>query len=567
MDHWMTRTLGTATALAALFALAQPAGASAATIASQSFTTPGEHPFVVPAGVTSLQVALVGGIGGAGKGGASGGSGGIPATLSAQLAVSPGEIMYAEVAGNGEAATGAHNPGGYGGGGEGGARSGFGGTGGGGGGGASDVRTCSASAGPSACGGSQSPNSRLIVAGGGGGGGGQGANPESSAGGNGGSADQPGSEGHKDTLGDEGGSGGQRATLVAGGAAGGPNLECNPVTGRGCATSGQLGGGGAGGSGVVAGGGGGGGGGIYGGGGGGGGGFSSSPLSNGAGGGGGGGSSGVPPGAPGVSGFSLVPTAEDAQPLVQISWTMPPPAVITGAPSAVKSTSVTLTGSVNPDGSQVSDCHFNVVPAPPSGSSVPCVQQVGAGSTPVAVSASLGGLTPSTTYAVTLVASSAQGTGSGAAVPFATATAGPGASGSLSVTHVVVSPGRFHRGRHAATISRAKPGATGTTISFQLSQAASVVMSVQRAQPGVLARHRCVAPGRAHGKPHRCTRFTTVSGGIVRGAHAGLNHVHFEGVLDGGARLAPGSYRLTVGARGSAGVAQAAQHPTFTLLP
>src|SRR5262249_53381378 len=93
-----------------------PAVAAAET-ASQTFTSAGEHPFVVPAGVTRLQVALVGGNGGAGKGGAFGGSGGIPATVTAELAVSPGEITYAEVAGNGQTASGATNAGGYGGGG------------------------------------------------------------------------------------------------------------------------------------------------------------------------------------------------------------------------------------------------------------------------------------------------------------------------------------------------------------------------------------------------------------------------------------------------------------------
>jgi hypothetical protein len=246
---------------------------------------------------------------------------------------------------------------------------------------------------------------------------------------------------------------------------------------------------------------------------------------------------------------------------------MPPPAVTTGSPNSVTSTGAALTGFVNPDGSQVSDCHFDVVPAPPGGSSVPCVQQVGAGSTPVAVSAGVGGLAPSTTYTVTLVASSAQGTSSGAAVPFTTATVGPGARGSLSVTHVVVSPGRFHRGRHAATISRAKAGPIGTTISFRLSAAASVTLSFQRAQPGVIVGGRCALVGKRHTKGRHCTRYASISHTVARGAHAGLDRVHFEGVLDGGARLAPGGYRLSLLARGASGSVTAAQHPTFTLLP
>jgi hypothetical protein len=564
MQLEMIRMFRIAGTLAALCALAQPAVAAGAETASQTYSIAGEYAFMVPAGVTSLQVTLVGGNGGAGKGFSSGGSGGIPATVTAQLAVTPGEIMYAEVAGDGEAAVGAHNAGGYGGGGEGGARSGLGGTGGGGGGGASDLRTCSVSAPPAAC---STLASRLIVAGGGGGGGGQGGHPESSAGGNGGPADQSGSEGHSDTLGDKGGSPGQRATLVAGGEFGTPDLECNLATGKGCATSGQLGSGGAGGSGVVAGGGGGGGGGIYGGGGGGGGGWSVGFEANGAGGGGGGGSSGVPAGAAGVSAFSLVPTASGAQPLVQISWTMPPPAASTGAPTSVTSTSATLTGSVNPDGSQVSDCHFVVVPAPPAGATIPCVQQVGAGSTPVAVSAGVGGLAPSTTYIVTLVASSAQGTGSGAGVPFTTASVGQGAGGSLIVTHVVVSPARFQRGHHAATISRAKSGPIGTTVSFQLSAAASVTLRFERAQLGVLVGRRCAPVGKGHTKGRHCTRYAAISHTVVRNGHAGLDRIHFEGLLDGGTRLAPGGYRLSLSARAASGSVTAAQHPTFTLLP
>jgi hypothetical protein len=242
---------------------------------------------------------------------------------------------------------------------------------------------------------------------------------------------------------------------------------------------------------------------------------------------------------------------------------MPPPGVSTGAPSAVTGTTATLTGTVNPDGSQTSDCHFVVVPAPAGGTTVPCPQQVGAGSTPVVVSAAIAGLAPSTTYTVTLVASSAQGTGSGASVAFSTATG----SASLSVAQLALSPARFHRGRHAATISAAKRAAAGTTISFRLSAAATVTLSFQRVQAGVLVGRRCVAAGRGHAKGRRCSRYMSVSHTVARGGHAGLNRVHFEGVLDGGSRLAPGSYRLSLSARAPAGSAAAAQHPTFTLLP
>ncbi len=68
--------------------------AARATTASQAFTTPGEHVFVVPPAVTSVNVTLVGGNGGAGANGTIGGAG---ATEVATLAVRPGERLYAEV--------------------------------------------------------------------------------------------------------------------------------------------------------------------------------------------------------------------------------------------------------------------------------------------------------------------------------------------------------------------------------------------------------------------------------------------------------------------------------------
>jgi hypothetical protein len=282
--------------------------------ASETFSTVGEHAFSVPGGVTSVDAELVGGNGGAGDYGAPGG---IPATASATIGVTPGETLYAEVAGDGHPASGAGD--GLGGSGEGG----DGGTvfafitsnaSGGGGGGASDVRTCAVAA--AAC---QTLSSRLLVAGGGGGGGGAGTDGVTAiAGGAGGAADQAGLAGASDGSNDGVGAAGGRGTGSAGGSAG-----TN-------ATAGGLGSGGAGGfSALVAGAGGGGGGGIFGGGGGGA--AGEEPLGSGVigsgGGGGGVGSSGVPAGAAGVSGFTLTPTAQGAEPQVTFTWTLPAPTV------------------------------------------------------------------------------------------------------------------------------------------------------------------------------------------------------------------------------------------------
>jgi hypothetical protein len=54
---------------------------------------------------------------------------------------------------------------------------------------------------------------------------------------------------------------------------------------------------------------------------------------------------------------------------------------------------------------------------------------------------------------------------------------------------------------------------------------------------------------------------------VSRAAHAGTNHIRFQGVLDGGRSLAPGSYRLSLSADNAGGTSSAGQHPGFTLLP
>src|SRR3954463_8525451 len=93
--------------------------APAATASTQTFTTPGEHAFVVPPAVTSVHIALVGASGGNGAGGSPGGDG---AGFGATIAVAPGQKLFAEVGGNGTSAAtgGTDGVGGKGGGGTGG---------------------------------------------------------------------------------------------------------------------------------------------------------------------------------------------------------------------------------------------------------------------------------------------------------------------------------------------------------------------------------------------------------------------------------------------------------------
>ena len=89
------------------------------------------------------------------------------------------------------------------------------------------------------------------------------------------------------------------------------------------------------------------------------------------------------------------------------------PAVVTQAASAVTRTSATLTATVNPNGGQVSDCHFEYGPTETYGSSAPCSSPPGSGATVVAVSASASGLTPNTTYHFRISATNTGGTNNG----------------------------------------------------------------------------------------------------------------------------------------------------------
>jgi hypothetical protein len=124
-----------------------------------------EQQFTVPAGVTSIRVTAVGGKGGGGIGTTGDtGTGGFGAIVTSDLGVTPGQVLYVEVGGNGADPTLSMSAmGGFNGGATGGAGTML--RGGGGGGGATDLRTLPRSV-------AGSLTSRLIIAGGGGGGGG-----------------------------------------------------------------------------------------------------------------------------------------------------------------------------------------------------------------------------------------------------------------------------------------------------------------------------------------------------------------------------------------------------------
>ncbi|MDQ6811666.1 MAG: S8 family serine peptidase [Actinomycetota bacterium] len=81
-----------------------------------------------------------------------------------------------------------------------------------------------------------------------------------------------------------------------------------------------------------------------------------------------------------------------------------PPGVGTGAASSIARSSATLNGTVDPNGQTVSACRFDYGASASYGSSVPCASLPGGGSSDVAVSASVGGLSLNTTYHFRVVA-------------------------------------------------------------------------------------------------------------------------------------------------------------------
>ena len=89
--------------------------------------------------------------------------------------------------------------------------------------------------------------------------------------------------------------------------------------------------------------------------------------------------------------------------------TLPGPSVVTEKASSITQTSATLNATVNPNGGEVSNCHFEYGTTESYGSSATCMPSPGAGASPVAVSAQVHGLSVNTPYYFRIVATNPGG--------------------------------------------------------------------------------------------------------------------------------------------------------------
>jgi hypothetical protein len=261
------------------------------------------------------------------------------------------------------------------------------------------------------------------------------------------------------------------------------------------------------------------------------------------------------------------------------------PTATTAAASGVTTSAATLNGAVNPGGGTTT-ARFQFGKSTAYGSESP-TQAVGSDRADHALSASLFGLQPDTTYHYRVVAT--QGTlvitsgdatfktppvtpppasgdtgggatggsgdlgGAGDAFPAAPAQPAAPAVDALAPAFTAqprLAPRTFAAASRGPSVVAS--AAQGTVVSYSLSEPAQVAFTVQRAAPGRRARGGCRKPSARNRSGKRCTRFVRVTGSFTHSGATGANRFRFTGRV-GGRKLAPGTYRLAATATDPAG--------------
>jgi hypothetical protein len=206
---------------------------------------------------------------------------------------------------------------------------------------------------------------------------------------------------------------------------------------------------------------------------------------------------------------------------------VPLPGVLTEDADAVTTTLATLHATVNPEGEQLTDCHFDFVPASQfavdqyesvtPAEQAPCVPAAASiphDSSSHAVKADISGLTANTSYHFRLVASTAEGTADGADRTFTTAIGAPviavvkveavgTADATLSAKINPKGAKTTYHVEYGTTTSYGQSSAESAPIGFQSDDSAhSVSVHIGGLQPGTAYHFRFVATsivGKAEG--------------------------------------------------------------------
>jgi hypothetical protein len=233
----------------------------------------------------------------------------------------------------------------------------------------------------------------------------------------------------------------------------------------------------------------------------------------------------------------------------------PPPSVTTNPASALGATTATLKGIVDAGASNVVRFQFGPTTAYGSQTSKLSLPPSSAAR---GVGATLTNLTPGATYHFRLITENSAGTSLGADQAFTTTAGAPGGTVTPISTPTTVRPivsdvkQSHRRWRTGSKLARLSATAThkaplGTTFSFKLNEAASIVFKFTQPAIGRKVNGKCIAQTNKNRARHACKR-TLTRGTLSFAAHTGADKVVFQGAISRSKKLKPGSYTCVISA-------------------
>jgi len=158
-----------------------------------------------------------------------------------------------------------------------------------------------------------------------------------------------------------------------------------------------------------------------------------------------------------------------------------PPTVKTEPAGFITQKSAAMNATVNPNGSEVTDCHFEYGTTMAYGKTAPCDTAPGSGASSVSVSAAITGLTANTTYHFRISATNSGGTGTGLdrefktveAITFPTIEIKPASS----ITQTTATLNKNGKVKPEVKVIKVKLSGTALLVTVKLSQKGTVRIS------------------------------------------------------------------------------------------